>query len=261
MTDESTFGAAELERVLIDALMLTADAELIDRPDWAQLSTPSLAEPSRNGVYLARMSESDADARIAEVKQRYLDRGAGFRWVVGPSSTPADLSARLERAGIGKLATALGMVMAVPAEIPAVPEGLLVRPIEHDDIELYGQISMRAWERGPDFQRECERVAKDALAHEPCQNRMWLVYDRAEPVGIAVLTLLAKVGYFQGAAILPERRRQGFYQALLHHRLAVLRELGIEHAVIWADESTSAGVCSRVGFVPRCRAVFHEVRQ
>jgi GNAT superfamily N-acetyltransferase len=71
--------------------------------------------------------------------------------------------------------------------------------------------------------------------------------------------VLPGVGYFQGAAVLPERRRHGIYVALIHHRLALLRRLGIEHAVIWASETTSAGVCRRAGFVPLCRAVFHEL--
>jgi GNAT superfamily N-acetyltransferase len=258
-TSESSFGSVELERVLVDALLLTSDAELIDRPDWAQLSTPSLPEPNRNGVFLARMAEDEADARIAAVKQRYAEAGAGFRWVVGPSSTPADLSARLERAGIGKLATALGMHMGVPAEVPAAPEGVIVRQVGPDDVELYAEISMRAWERGPHFRRECKNVIVHALERGPDRYRAYLVFAHGEPVGSTMLTLLPGVGYFQGAAIVPERRRQGIYRALLDHRLGVLRELAIENAVIWADESSSAGVCRRAGFVPLCKADFHEL--
>jgi N-acetylglutamate synthase-like GNAT family acetyltransferase len=258
----SNFGPIELERVLVDALRPTPDAELIDRPEWVQLSTPSLPDAHRNGVYLARLSEAEADATITEVARCYAERGAGFRWIIGPSSTPADLSARLERAGIPKLATALGMHMPVPIAAPVVPEGVIVRRVGPDDVERYAEVNARAWQRGPAFRRESEGFIARALARGDDSLRSWLVYEagNTEAIGTATLSLLPGVGYFQGAAIVPERRRRGIYRALLHLRLAVLRELGIEHAVIWADESSSAGVCRRVGFVPRCRAVFHEQR-
>jgi GNAT superfamily N-acetyltransferase len=95
--------------------------------------------------------------------------------------------------------------------------------------------------------------------------RAWMIYVDQLLVGTACLSIRPGpghgLGYLQGAAVLRTHRRRGIYQGLIDHRLGVLRSLGIKHAVIWADESTSAGVCQRAGFVPRCRGVFHELPQ
>ena len=117
---------------------------------------------------------------------------------------------------------------------------------------------MHAWQRGPDFRRESEATLLRALAHPDRRMRSWLVEHDGQAIGTCNLCLLPSAGYFQGGAVVPERRREGIYQALIHHRLAQLIELGVEHAVIWAHEATSAGVCKRAGFVPVCRAIFHQ---
>jgi GNAT superfamily N-acetyltransferase len=252
------FGSQRLERVLVDALAPVPESVLIDDPDWIQLTTPATREANLNCVLLARLSSNEADRRIAEVVQRYRDLGVPFRWIVGPSSTPDDLSARLVHAGVPVLAAALGMTMRVPAEVPPLPTGLTLRRVGPEDVLLYAEVNTRAWQRGADFRHESEASIRRALARPDQRMRSWLVERDGETIGTFNLCLLPGVGYFQGGAIVPEQRRQGIYRATIHHRLAVLRELGVEHAVIWADESTSAGVCRRAGFEPKCRAIFHQ---
>jgi N-acetylglutamate synthase-like GNAT family acetyltransferase len=271
MTSGTSEGSGEaldprrIERVLVDALDLCDDAELIDRDDWVQLITPSRPSSRLNEVCLARLSPDGADARIAAVVQAHRERGAELMWVVGPSSTPADLSARLERAGVPVLAHVRGMHMPVPAELPALPAGLVLEPVGPAQVQRFAEINTRAWGRGPAFRRDCEDTITRVLSRPRRNQRVWLVVQDGEDIGTSVLTLLPAsaptLGYFQGAAIVPEHRRRGVYLALVRHRLAQLRSLGIEHAVVWADRSTSAGVCERAGFVTRCTAVFHELRQ
>jgi N-acetylglutamate synthase-like GNAT family acetyltransferase len=133
-----------------------------------------------------------------------------------------------------------------------------MRPVGLADVETYTDVSVRAWAgHGGRSRAETESLTRVMLG-ESQRARSWIVYEDGEPVGISVLCLLPGVGYFQGGAVLPEHRGRGIYTAMLHHRLASLRELGIEHAVVWANEATSAGVCASVGFEPLCRAVFHD---
>jgi hypothetical protein len=251
------FGAKELERVLIDALSPIPETTLIDRPDWVQLITPGRREANLNCVVLARLEPEDADRRVAEVVQGYRDLGVPMRWIVGPSSTPNDLSARLVAAGVPVIAAALGMHMRVPDEVPALPAGLSFRRVGLDDAVLFAETDTRGWQRGEEFRHECEAAVRRAVARPDQCMRSWLVERDGEAIGAFNLRLLDGVGYFQGASIVPEHRRKGVYRAAIHHRLATLRELGIEHAVIWADETTSAGVCRRAGFEPKCKAIFH----
>jgi GNAT superfamily N-acetyltransferase len=258
MTANTTWTAAMLERVLVDAAATAPDAEVIERDGWVQVTTPSRRECNRNGVFISRLDAAQVDERIAEVSAYYRERNSGFRWIAGPSSTPDDLSDRLTRAGIPLFGTTLGMHMRVPMQVPELPPELDIRPVEPDHLDTYVDVTVRAWERLARSRAETEILARLMFA-ESNRHRAWVVYENGVPVGSSVLCMLPGVGYFQGAAVLPECRRRGIYVALLHHRLALLRTLGIEHAVIWASESTSAGVCRREGFVPLCRAVFHEL--
>jgi GNAT superfamily N-acetyltransferase len=258
MTTNPTWTAAMLERVLVDAAAIAPDAEVIERDGWVQLLTPSRPEVSRNGVFVSRLVPAQVDERIAEVTRYYRERGSGFRWIVGPSSAPADLSERLVRAGIPVLGPALGMHMHVPSQIPDLPATLEVRPVDLANLDTYIDVSIRGWERTPEFRVELDTLSRLMLA-QPGPQSAWVIYEEGVAVASSVLCVLPGVGYFQGAAVLPDRRRHGIYVALIHHRLALLRGLGIEHAVIWASETTSAGVCRRAGFVPLCRAVFHEL--
>jgi GNAT superfamily N-acetyltransferase len=258
MTANPTWTAAMLEHVLVDAAAIAPDAQVIERDGWVQLMTPSRPEVSRNGVFVSRLVPAQVDERIAEVTRYYRERGSGFRWIVGPSSAPADLSERLVRAGIPILGPALGMHMHVPSQIPDLPATLEVRPVDLANLDTYIDVSIRGWERTPEFRVELDTLSRLMLA-QPGPQSAWVIYEEGVAVASSVLCVLPGVGYFQGAAVLPDRRRHGIYVALIHHRLALLRGLGIEHAVIWASETTSAGVCRRAGFVPLCRAVFHEL--
>jgi GNAT superfamily N-acetyltransferase len=253
----TTWTAEMLERVLADAAAIAPDAEMIDRDGWVQVTTPSRQESSRNGVFISRLEPEQTDERIAEVSRHYRERNSGFRWIIGPSSAPDNLSDRLTHAGIPVFGTALGMHLHVPMQVPEVPPTLDIRPVEPDNVDTYVDTSILGWGGKARSRADTEMLTRLMFTESSCQ-RAWLVYENGEPVGTSVLCILPGVGYFQGGAVLPEHRRRGIYMALLHHRLALLRRLGIEHAVIWASETTSAGVCSRAGFVPLCRAVFHD---
>lgn len=253
-------GPRELERVLVDALDPTADAELIEREDWVGLSTPSSSAPNRNGIYLARLSPEEADARIDAVKRAYAERGASFRWVVGPSSTPGDLGTRLAAAGMSVLATAWGMTLAVPSTAPELPEGLEFQAVGPAELDLYGRVGAETWARGEWFRRESEAVMARALARGDGKLRSWIVREHGEPVATSTLCLLPRLGYLQGGAVRLDRRRHGIYRALVNHRLGILRSLGIDDAVVWAVRDSSGLACEQLGFVPVCEAVWYELQ-
>ena len=110
--------------------------------------------------------------------------------------------------------------------------------------------------------------ASDALA-DLCR---WVVGERqaqavvgrcGERLAVTTLRLLPqqRIGYLQGAAVLPEQRRTGLYRATILHRLALLRELDYQHAVVWANARTSAQGCASMGFTPHCSGSFFEWRR
>lgn len=251
-----------VERVLIDSWLPTPDAELIDRPDWAQISTPSIPDFTANGVYRAKLAPDEADARIADVIAAHVARGAQFRWFVGPSSEPADLADRLARAGLLRLSTAYGMSMAVPEQPPEMLGGFEVRAVENlDDIDAYVAVSLEAWQREPAYGEAMRRVLLRALDQRDILPQ-WIVWHEGEPIGVTAMRLLpaSRIGYFQGGAVIPRKRGVGAYKASLAERLKLLRERGYAHAVTWAHADTSAPILRRAGFGTRCEGVFLEWR-
>lgn len=260
MPDE--LDAVALERVVIDALLPAPDARLVDTPTWVELTTPSIPDTTGNGVYLAKLDAAEADARILAVQRSYAARQARFRWFVGPSSTPDDLAERLRRAGFHEIGPSLGMAMPIPREVPPCPPDVALHEVGPAEVEAFARLSMRAWGREPAFERAITGALTRALASGPTATRSWLVTLAGELVGTTTLRLLGhrKIGYLQGAAVVPERRRAGLYRAMVHHRLALLRTLGFEYATIWAAEASSAPGCQALGFRTCARGHFFEWR-
>lgn len=252
-----------LERVPFESIVPAADTLVIDTAEWVQACTPSLGDTSLNGVYQAKLAPDEADARIAALVRSHVERDAEFRWFVGPSSTPADLPERLRRAGFVEVGASLGMTLPVPHDSPPLPEGVALHEVGVDDIEAFVRLSMRAWQRDDAFGEALARALRRGLAAASGLQRSWLVTRDGVPLGTTTLRLLPqhRIGYLQGAAVVPERRRAGLYRATLQHRLALLRELDYQHAVVWANERTSARGCLALGFEARCRGVFFEWRR
>ncbi|HUS28583.1 MAG TPA: hypothetical protein VMZ53_08740, partial [Kofleriaceae bacterium] len=85
------------------------DLQVIERPGWLQIITPSIRSGGLNEVIYSHLDAHDADATIAATIATYRELGLKFRWNAGPGSGPPDLGERLERHG---LAQSLGRGMA-----------------------------------------------------------------------------------------------------------------------------------------------------
>ena len=76
------------------------DLQVIERPGWLQIVTPSIKTGGLNEVIYSLLDERGADAKIDSAIATYRDLGLKFRWNAGPGSGPTDLSERLERRGL-----------------------------------------------------------------------------------------------------------------------------------------------------------------
>jgi GNAT superfamily N-acetyltransferase len=259
--DESVLPTpVELERVLLDAVDRQPDSEVIERPGWAQVRCVSSPRANHNVVVIAALAPGEVDSVVAEVDRAHGARGSKYRWIIGPSSGPAQIEAALVARGLELSGEALGMAMMVPEVPPALGvEGLTMEPLGPGNVDLYASVTTRAWEKGAEFEDAVRFIADKAVRATDRPTRSFIARLRGEPVATSHLRLLPEVGYMQGGAVLRGYRRRGIYGALLHHRLAVLREHGLDTAVIWADRTTSAPVCARHGFSEVTRARFFEV--
>jgi hypothetical protein len=114
------------------------------------------------------------------------------------------------------------------------------------------------------FSLRSKVAAGEGLRSRPCSFfSLRSKVAAGESLGVTTLRLLPqhRIGYLQGAAVVPAQRRGGLYHAMLLHRLALLCALDYRHAVVWANERSSAQGCLRMGFAPQGRGTFFEWRR
>lgn len=255
---QGTENPLAVEQVLVDTVWRTPDSILIDRPDWAQLITPSRQSPTRNCVYRARLAGDEVESRVRETAERWDILGVRYRWLVGPGSAPDDLGDRLEALGLRQVTCGLGMVAPVEPFEVETPPGLVIEPLRRGDVEAFGHVTARAWQRGPDFARDTAADALAACDGRPSNAMFHVAKLDGEIVATSLLRILPQWGYFQGGSVLPAHRGRGIYRALIAARMAVLAARNIDRAVVWAGETTSGPTLRRLGFRTICRATFHE---
>lgn len=250
-----------LYRVLFEATDRKPDTEVIDRPDWIQLRTPSSPLVQHNKVLRAVLAEGDADRVIAEVLDDHAGRGAAIAWSVDGVSQPRDLSARLLAAGLPRLGEGLGMYRGTDIAEDALPAGVRIEEAGLSHVDVFADLTCRAWPRPRDFAGVVGNWVRKSIEQPELGSVHFVAYCDDEPVGTASLHLFpSKLAYMRGAAVLPAYRGRGIYTALMRRRLAHCASKGRDTAVIWANPDTSAPVARQLGFVevPGAHVVFHD---
>jgi GNAT superfamily N-acetyltransferase len=229
---------------------------LIDRLDVPGVvgRITSAPSPLANLVGGATLTEANADSTIRALRDFYGARGLPFGGLVGPSSTPQDLTARLAAAGITKQSEMAGMALRdLSVNVPQEPD-VTVREANEGDDDVLCDI----FTAGFGLPEEVSRIFLAAMRSGagPHRQRLYL----ASLDGMTTLVAAAASVYLAGtpilmlggAATLPEYRGRGLYRALLARRLADARDDGMEAAVIQAVRTTSAPICRRIGMVEMC---------
>ena len=210
-----------------------------------------ISHPLTNLVGDAHLSEREADTVIARVRERY--GRMAFGWVIGPSTVPADLPARLEAAGLQHADSIAGMGLTdLGTPIVVNPQ---VRVREVTFAEALGQSEMMANAYGlpPDVARFFNEVL--AASGDRIKAKGYFAsFGGGDPLAWSYLVYLpdSPIVLLGGAATLPEHRGRGLYTALVARRLADARADGRTAAVIQADRNTSAPVCRKLGFLELC---------
>jgi len=223
------------------------DMRVIERPGWFQLVTPSFREGGFNEVH-ATLDEADADRVIAETIAEYAALGIKFRWTVGPHSAPADLAARLARAGLRRT-DALGMVLPVPCEIEVPPPraGVEVVRVDASNVDDFNLVESAGWGRDP----APFRVANEVMLASPAQH-MYLALVDGEPAATAKGVQFERSMYLMGGVVRDSFRGRGVYRALVEARVVDASRLGLEVVTAHALVDTSAPMLAHLGFTTAC---------
>jgi GNAT superfamily N-acetyltransferase len=216
----------------------------LDRPDV--LAWKRGWRLGQNRVAYAKWSETEAERRIDELLGFFGD--APFNWNVGPSSTPADLTARLVRRGLVLDPRRRMMTVALPLSVDRLAPGD-VRIVEvRDAATARLGLELAHHESG-----ELESDLKERLQYLELATRrggFLLAYIGETPVANASYRYSAdgRCVYLTGAETVEAFRGRGVYKALVAYRAARAVERGCTLAAILANRETSAPILARRGF-------------
>ena len=195
---------------------------------------------------LFRSSDDEAEAKIDELLEFFGD--TPFNWHVGPSSTPADLEARLTRRGLTVTARPRMMTIDLPLERDW-PVNADVRVVEVEDADAARAGLRLAHHEGGELERDLtERMAYLAL---PGRRGGFLVaYIGEAPVANASYRYSrdGRCIYLTGAETVETLRGRGVYKTLVAYRAARAAARGCLMAAILANSDTSAPILARRGF-------------
>lgn len=212
----------------------------------------AVSHPLANLVGMAHLSEADADATIARVKERYASRRLAFGWITGPGTTPRDLPARLARAGLEHADSLAGMARTdLRLDVTANPLAR-IEEIRLADAARESAMMAAAYGMPEDVARLFDQLLAGA---KPIRVRGYFAYlgdDRPVAWSYLVYVPGTRIVLLGGAATLPEARQHGLYTALVKRRLDDARADGSEAAIIQADRNTSAPICAKLGFRELC---------
>lgn len=226
-------------------VLLRDDTEVIERPGWYQIVTPS-ARGFLNEIQSSVVEPGDVDRLVDEAIATYHPLGTPVKWYVGPRSRPTDLGERLARRGFR--ASELSGMGRDTAPIEA-PEGVSARAVTDEaGLRVFSDVSMRGWSMAPEQVPAHERALAKALSATPRLALFYVAYLEGEPAGTAALVLRGDYGYLMGGVVIEAARGRGVYRALVAERLAFLRAEGLEYAVTHAYADTSAPILERLGF-------------
>ena len=218
------------------------DLQVIERPGWLQIVTPSIKTGGLNEVIYSLLDVRSADATIDAAIATYRDLGLKFRWNAGPGSGPADLCERLERRG---LAPSWGRGMARSTD-ESGPVGDVVE-VDARTVEHFTHVMAVGWNADGTTLLSQHR---HMLAEGQC---LFVGYCDGIPVAAASYVPFARSAFLMGGVVLTSYRGRGLYRALVQARLAHARARGITLATSHAREATSAPILENIGFETVCR--------
>ncbi len=211
-----------------------------------------LPSPVANLAGLERPTQDVPDQTVQRVREFFAEKNVPFGWIVGPNS-PRGFGERLETLAFSKFEEFAGLAITNLEMPPPLAADIVVREVPNSDRAFASTFSSAFGVPMivVDFMCECFFFP----AGGP-RGRSYLAFvpgvEAAVGAAVSVYDEAKRTVVLAGAAVSPEHRKRGIYTALLSKRLADARSDNMEAAVIQAVRSTSAPICTALGFNELC---------
>jgi ribosomal protein S18 acetylase RimI-like enzyme len=233
--------ACHLHRELAGATVIQSDDLVI--------ADSGLDDDTYNIVAAARFTPRSAQPRIAETMALLETIGRTFAWWVGPTSTPADLAARLIDAGlpVSEREAAMWAPISRITAAPPPPDVEVRLVTSRAELADFAAVVAANWEPpAPAVRQFYAAAAAQALA-TGCPARYFVGYHKQRPVCTAEIFLHGGVAGVYSVSTLAPHRRRGFGRAVTLAALNAAMRAGYEVAVLQASQEGER-LYQRVGF-------------
>jgi GNAT superfamily N-acetyltransferase len=238
----------DLQRAFLRHLATSPLARVAPAAAAVQWVVTGVVSNTHNGVAATRLSGADVDSQIEATLRRLSGHPA--MWHLSGEDAPADLGARLIRAGCRPERT--GVVMGRPcagAVALPPPAGVQIRELTNaGQVEAWGQVAAGVWadEAEADLRRQSDLYA--SLPVGPgAPWRHWLAWTEGHPIGMASGMFTADAAMVEHVGVLDAYRGAGVGAALVTTIVGEAAARLIPYAVL-APTPESRSLYVRLGF-------------
>jgi GNAT superfamily N-acetyltransferase len=214
-----------------------------------------LPSPMNNSIARAQLEADEVERAVEEAAAWYRQQPARFFWWTGPQSSPPDLDARLEAAGLspaGRDWLGMAMPLAEVDEELASPDGVVVeKAVAEADVALWAEVFCDAHEV-PAWAGESWVEAARRAEFGELPWRCWVACLDGEPAGVGLSFVGAGAVGLYGIGTLPQARRRGVGTALTLVPMLQARDEGVDTAILHATPDGEK-LYPRLGFTEYCR--------
>jgi len=240
-------------RVWWEELGHSPDNEIVQDPHWFQVITRTSRGLLANSVARCEIEYDGIDARIQQTMATYRTLGASFHWVVGPSSRPRDLAARLIASGMHLGGTSYGLI-ADPRKITTAnsPE-VTVELVTDKNIDEYTSlISADAFIEDHAVERH-RQIVHHHLDKKRHLVSHFLAKFQGKPAGLAQIRYHSGYAFIPGGRpeVKPEFTNKGVFSTLVAHLAADAVKRGLHVIATYAGKQTSP-LWLQLGFEKTC---------
>ncbi|MDQ0779389.1 GNAT superfamily N-acetyltransferase [Streptomyces aurantiacus] len=208
-------------------------------------------EQGWNGVLWSDLTESDADAAIAEQTRHFAELGREFEWKLYGHDRPDDLGERLRAAGFTPEPEETLMISeAGELDLDAAPPaGVELRPVtDATGIDLVVDVHEQAFGT-PGTRLRHQLLAQ--LTENPDTVVAVVALAGDVPVSSARMELIPGTRFagLWGGGTVEAWRGRGIYRALVAHRARIATDRGYRYLQVDASDQ-SRPILQRLGFAP-----------
>ncbi|HEX4056628.1 MAG TPA: hypothetical protein VHX86_20400 [Tepidisphaeraceae bacterium] len=233
---------------------LDAERRTLAPQGWSIEILPSIArvrsvDGSHNSILFSSLSETTADAVIAEQVAHYRKLDCEVEWKLYAHDTPPDLLQRLQRHGfiIGPREAVLVLDLHTrPSWMDEASASQVVRVQTAEQVDQFRRAAEEIFDKKYDFTAG-ELLA--AIRSESTQHFGYMFLDGNKALSVGRLYTHPKsvFGGLCGGGTLKEHRGRGYYRAVVAARARDAEKLGARYLIVDALP-TSRPILERLGF-------------